>query len=212
MIARFAGLAVLMIVLAAVAALPGCTAVDVLTHSVDNDPVNAPDGRYKLDADHWSILFDVDHLGYSRFVSRFDKASATLDFVSKDPAASRIEVEIEAASVDTKVPALDVMVKGTDMFDAGAYPRISFKSTKLERTGPNQGVMTGDLTIRGQTHPVSLNVTFNGASPNPLTGKETLGFSAQGTFSRADFHLGSWYPAVGNEVHVAIQAEFDREG
>lgn len=190
--------------------LASCTAINVVTHTVSNDPVRVPAGRYVLDADHWSVLFSVDHLKYSRFVGRFDKVQATLDFVSDDPVKSRVNAVIEAKSVDTNVAALDSLLRGNAMFDAGNFPQITFTSTEIERTGPDRGVMTGDLTIRGRTHPVQLDVTFNGGSPNPLTGHDMLGFSAKGHFSRADFRLGSWYPAVGNDVEIQIQAEFVR--
>ena len=69
--------------------------------------------------------------------------------------------------------------------------------------------MDGDLTIHGVTQPVTLDVTFNGGAPNPLTGHHTLGFSATGHFSRAAFGLVHWYPAVGNEIRVRIEAEFE---
>ena len=115
---------------------------------------------------------------------------------------------INAASVNTNVPLLDRTMKGSEMFDVARYPDITFASTAFERTGDDKGVLTGDLTIRGTTRPVKLNVTFNGHAVNPLTKQETLGFSADGHFSHAQFGLTTWYPAVGDDVHVAIQAEF----
>jgi polyisoprenoid-binding protein YceI len=90
------------------------------------------------------------------------------------------------------------------------FPKITFESVSLKQTGEKTATLLGNLTIHGQTHPVTLNVTFNGGSPNPLTGDDTLGFSAQGSFDRSQWGLSSWWPAVGNDVHVAIQAEFVR--
>jgi polyisoprenoid-binding protein YceI len=188
--------------------LASCTALKVVTHDVNDDPVKAPAGTYHLDPHHWSIVFDVDHFGYSRFVSRFDKAEATLEVVSAAPEQSRVDVTIKAASVDTNDPELDAMLKSADLFDAGKYPDIRFVSTSLKRTGPKTGEMTGDLTLHGATHPVTLAVTFNGAAPDPLTGEDTVGFSASGAFNRSQWGLSAWWPAVGNDVHVRIEAEF----
>ncbi|MCE9648663.1 MAG: YceI family protein [Parvibaculum sp.] len=191
-------------------ALSSCTAIDVVTHSVSDDPVKAPAGAYTLDPHHWSVLFDVDHFGYSRFVTRFDKVEATLDAVPGAPEKSRVHVTIKAASVDTNDPELDSMLTGPDMFDAAKFPDITFTSTSVKRTGPKTGDMTGNLTIRGRTHPVTLVVTFNGGAPDPLTGLDTLGFSATGNFDRSQWGLSAWWPAVGNDVHVAVQAEFTK--
>ncbi|MGB3808583.1 MAG: YceI family protein [Parvibaculum sp.] len=188
--------------------LCSCTALKVVTHEVNNDPVKAPAGTYQLDPHHWSVIFDVDHFGYSRFVTRFNKVAATLDAVPAAPEKSRVTVRIDAASVDTNDPELDKMLTGPDMFDAAKSPEIVFSSTSIKRTGAKTGDMTGDLTIRGRTHPVTLAVTFNGSAPDPLTGRDTLGFSATGSFNRSQWGLSAWWPAVGNDVRVFIQAEF----
>jgi polyisoprenoid-binding protein YceI len=161
-----------------------------------------------LDPHHWNVSFDVDHFHYSRFVIRFDKVAAELDWKSGGIEQSTVSATIDAASVNTNVALLDRLVKGPDMFDAARYPEIRFVSTHFVRTGDDKGTLTGDLTVHGTTRPVTLNVTFNGHAPNPLTKQETLGFSADGHFSRAQFGLSKWYPAVGDDVHVAIQAEF----
>jgi polyisoprenoid-binding protein YceI len=197
--------------LATLAALPACTAVRVVTHSVSANEANVPAGRYQLDAHHWHVSFDVDHFHYSRYVVRFDKATAVLDWNAGGMEQSTVAATIDATSVDANLPLLDRMIKGPDMLDAERYPTIRFVSTSFVRTGDGQGRLTGDLTIHGTTRPVTLNVTFNGHAPNPLTKQETLGFSADGHFSRAQFGLSQWYPAVGDDVHVAIQAEFVKE-
>jgi polyisoprenoid-binding protein YceI len=190
--------------------IAGCTPLQVVTHSVSTAEAGVPAGRYELDAHHWSIVFDVDHLKYSRFTMRFDRAKATLDWNPGGLDASAVTAEIDAASVDTNVPILDKLVKGPNMFDAETYPQIRFVSTRFQRTGDARGQLTGNLTIHGTTRPVTLEVTFNGYGPDPLTKEDTLGFSAEGRFSRAQFGLATWYPAVGDDVHVRIQAEFVR--
>jgi polyisoprenoid-binding protein YceI len=114
------------------------------------------------------------------------------------------------SSIDTNVPLLDKMVKGDEMLDVARYPDIRFVSTSFERTGETTGKLTGDLTIRGTTQPVTLDVKFNGYGVDPLTKLDTMGFSAEGSFSRSKFGLSTWFPAVGDEVRVRIQAEFDK--
>ena len=190
------------------ASLAACTALNVATHRVSGDPVDAPAGTYRADPRHTSIVFDVDHLGFSRFVARFNEVEAVLDAVPDAPEKSRLDVTIKAASVDTNVPELDAMLKAPDMFDAAAHPGIHFASTKIVRTGEGEGEVTGNLPIAGRTHPATFTVAFNGAAPDPLTGEDKLGFSAEGTLDRSVWGLGKWWPAVGNEVRFRIEAEF----
>ena len=199
------------VLLPLILACASCTAVKVVTHTTSADPVDAPAGLYHLDPHHWSLTFDVDHLGYSRFVMRFDKMLADLDFHPDDPARSSVTARIAAASLDTNVAELDELVRGPDLLESERFPEIVFASRQLRATGKSTGEMDGDLTIHGQTRPVTLGVTFNGGAPNPLTGKHTLGFSATGHFSRSEFGLGRWYPAVGREIQVRIEAEFESE-
>jgi polyisoprenoid-binding protein YceI len=199
---------VLLAVATATAVAAACTPLQVVTHTVTTAETRVPTGRYMLDPHHWSITFDVDHFKYSRFTMRFDRATAQLDWREGGLDNSAVTAAIDAASVDTNVPLLDKMVKGSDMFDVERNPEIRFASTRFERTGDASGKLTGDLTIRGATQPITLDVTFNGYGRDPLTKQDTLGFSAEGRFSRAKFGLGTWYPAVGDDVHVRIEAEF----
>lgn len=190
--------------------LPACTALQVVTHTVSADEARVPAGDYALDAHHWSITFDVDHLKYSRFTMRFDRAQATLEWKPGGMEASTVDVSIDASSVDTNEPFVDKLVKGPYMFDAADHPAIRFVSTRVVRTGNAEGRLEGNLTIRGVTKPVALDVKFNGYGIDPLTKKDTLGFSAHGHFGRSQFGLGTWYPAVGDDVRVRIEAEFVR--
>ncbi|WP_174363382.1 YceI family protein [uncultured Caballeronia sp.] len=200
------------LLVAGLLSLPACTALSVVTHSVSPNETSVPAGRYKLDEHHWNVSFDVDHFKYSRFVMRFDKVDAQLNWSAGGMEQSTVEATIDADSLDTNVPILNKMIKGNDVLNVDTYPTIHFVSTQFKRTGDQKGELTGDLTIRGTTRPVTLAVTFNGHAKDPLTKKETLGFSADGHFSRAQFGLSTWYPAVGDDVHVAIQAEFDADG
>lgn len=190
------------------AALSACTPVRVLTHSVSPDESTVQPGRYTLDPHHWNVSFDVEHFKYSRFVMRFDKVTGDLNWPANGIEQSSVNIVIDASSLDTNVPILDKMVKGPQMLDAEQFSSIQFKSTQFHSDGDDKGTLVGDLTLHGVTRPITLSVHFNGHSPDPLNKLETLGFSAEGTFSRAQFGLATWYPAVGDDVHVAIQAEF----
>ncbi|HZZ02482.1 YceI family protein [Paraburkholderia sp.] len=185
-----------------------CTPLQVLTHTVSQNEARVPAGRYEIDPDHSSITFDIDHFKYSRFTMRFDRKQGQLDWNEGGLDRSSATITIDAASIDTNVPLLDKMVKSDSMLDVSRYPEVRFASTHFERTGESRGTLTGDLTIHGVTQPVTLDVTFNGFAPDPLTKKDTLGFSADGHFSRAKFGLATWYPAVGDDIHVRVQAEF----
>ena len=194
----------------AACALTACTPLRVVTHSVSSVESAVPVGGYELDPHHWTVTFDVEHFGYSRFVMRFDRVSAQLDWREGGMDRSSVEATIDATSLDTNVPILDRLVKGKDMLDVAQYPQIRFVSTRFERTGDARGTLTGDLTIHGVTRPVTLDVTFNGYAPNPLTKQPTLGFSAHGRFSRAQCGLATWFPAVGDDVAGRIEAEFEQ--
>ncbi|CAG4914876.1 Protein YceI [Paraburkholderia saeva] len=194
--------------LTALATAAACTPLQVVTHTVSTTETRVPVGRYTLDPNHCSITFDIDHFKYSRFTMRFDRKTAQLDWNPGGLDKSAVTVSIDASSLDTNVPILDRMVKSDQMLDVARYPEIRFVSTRFERTGDSRGTLTGDLTIHGATQPVTLDVTFNGFAPDPLTKQDTLGFSAEGRFSRSKFGLSTWYPAVGDDVHVRIQAEF----
>ncbi|MEP9324489.1 YceI family protein [Paraburkholderia phymatum] len=192
------------------AALTGCTPLQVVTHTVTQTEARVPVGQYKLDPHHTSVIFNVDHLKYTRFTMRFDRVAGEIDWKEGGLDKSQVTVTIDAASIDTNVPLLDKMVKGADMLDVERNPQIRFVTTRFERTGDARGKLTGDLTIRGVTQAVTLDVTFNGYGRDPLTKADTLGFSADGQFSRSKFGLTTWYPAVGDDIRVVIQAEAAR--
>ncbi|MBK1638247.1 YceI family protein, partial [Rhodothalassium salexigens] len=197
---RAAGLALL-------AALTGCTAVRVITHSPDPSAQAAPAGVYRIDPDHTAVLWAVDHLGYSVFRGRFDTVTGRLTFDPQDPAKSRLAVAVDTLSLHTGVPALDAQLHAPDLFDSQAHPLIRFDSGDITLTGPTAGTVDGMLTLKGRSHPLRLHVTFNGAAPNPISGAQTLGFSATGTVRRSRLGLGRWRPAVGDTVHLTIDAE-----
>ena len=207
---RFRGFRAGVVALAALVMLGGCEAFRVITHQTTVDTARLEAGAYEIDPTHVSVVFKVDHFGFSNYVGRFNAARAALDYNADDPAASSLTVVIGTASVDSRNELIDAQLTGPAFFDSGDHPEATFVSTDIEMIGPLTGRVTGDLTLRGATGPVMLDVTFNGGGTNPLTQVETLGFSATGRFLRSDFGLGAWIPAVGDEVTLDIEVEFVR--
>lgn len=175
------------------------------------EPARLERGAYRLDPDHIALLWKVNHLGYALFVGRFDTVDASLDFDPAAPAASRLEVVVATASVDSRLPALDDTLRGSGWLDTTTFPQATFRSTAIETTGSATGRITGDLTLHGVTRSVTLAVTFNGGADNLITGRYTLGFSGSGTIKRSEFGLANLVPAIGDEVELEIHAEFLRQ-
>lgn len=179
-------------------------------------PLDLPSGTYALDPAHASVLWRVSHFGLSMYTGRFNTLAAQLDFDGEAPENSKIAVTIAAASVDTGHQALG----GTKNFNAeiaksafGAEksPQITFTSTAVMRTGPSSGKVTGDLTLNGVTKPATLDVTFYGGKPSPFNGKQRLGFAARGTILRSDWEVRNWAGAIGDDVELVIEAEFQKQ-
>jgi polyisoprenoid-binding protein YceI len=179
-----------------------------------NNQVTAPAklraGSYTLDKDHATVLFEVNHLGFSGYIGRFNSMDATLDFDPNAPQSSRLDVTIDASSVDTPSDKLDEMLRGSQMFDVVKNPALRFQSGAITVTGATTGTVSGNLTMNGITKPVTLDVTFNGGAQSGFTGKYTLGFGASGKLKRSDWGLTSWLPAVGDDITLTIRAEFQK--
>ncbi|WP_419799130.1 MAG: YceI family protein [Terasakiella sp.] len=163
--------------------------------------------EYAFDTNHTSIEFYVNHMGFSNFQGEFQTFDGTLVFDEAKPQDSRVEVVIDANSIDTDVAALDKHLKSADFFDVAKFPNLTFKSKSIEITGEKTGIITGDLTMHGVTKEVALKVTLNKAAPNPMTKKAAVGFSATATLQRSDFGISTYVPAVGDEVTIRIETE-----
>ncbi|CAN7410465.1 YceI family protein [Phenylobacterium sp. LjRoot219] len=173
------------------------------------DPAQVPAGEYVLDKPHASLIARVPHLGFSRYTLRFNRLDGRFAY---DPANWRnpqVTFEADAASVDTGDKDFDRQIAG--YFDAAAHPKITFQSRALEVTGEGTGKLTGDLTLRGVTHPVTLDVVFNGVGPGMMGGGTRLGFSGTGRINRSDFGVTEVKQFVGDEVDLQFELEFFRK-
>lgn len=176
-----------------------------------------PAGDYTLDKHHATLVFRVNHLGFSNYTAAFADFDAKLHFDQNNAGASTLEATIDPKSLTLPAPPEGFLAEltGPQWLNAATYPAITFKSTKIETTGPDTGKVTGDLTLHGVTKPVTLDVTYNGGyAGHPMDPHARIGFSAKGTFKRSDFGIAFGVPAPGttmgvsDEVQVAIEAEF----
>ncbi|PYE18233.1 polyisoprenoid-binding protein YceI [Paraburkholderia silvatlantica] len=198
---------------AAAIAMFACTACAAAVASGDPaDPVDtpAPLAQYRLDPARSGVTFDVANVWHSNLTMRFSRIGAELDGL-EGLASGRVTVTIDAASLEANAPFVAGIAEGGGMLDVAHYPAIRFVSTRLVRLGPLNGLLTGDLTIRTTTRPVTLDVTFDTDPHDPPGARQTLAFTADGHFSRAAFGLTRWSSAVGDDVHMRIRAEFVRQ-
>lgn len=211
--------------IAAVAlALAACSPTAPTTEAPPETPVavNAPSGEYALDPYHTNVLVQVTHFGLSHYTLRFNTASGVFNFNAEDPTQSTLEATVDIASLDTPFTGprdFDAELQNSEWLDGASFPTASFRSTSIERTGPNSANVTGDLTIHGQTHPITLAVTYNASYAQHPMGMPVslIGFSAQGEFSRSAYGVTTLLPSgpdatdgVSDTVQLLINAEFTR--
>lgn len=165
-----------------------------------------------LDSSHSTVKFQARHLMISNVHGNFEKVSGTIDFNEAEPEKTVVDVKIEAASINTKDEKRDGHLKSPDFLDVAAHPIIEYKSTRVERTGDNTAKLIGDLTIKGVSKPVVLDVEFLGKAKAPW-GVWSAGFVATGKINREDWGLnwnvaletGGWL--VGKDIKIEIDAE-----
>jgi polyisoprenoid-binding protein YceI len=167
-------------------------------------------GPWTVDLTHSSVGFTVRHLVVSKVRGKFGKFDATL-VVAPDPLQSTVEATIDLASIDTGDDGRDNHVRGGDFFDIEQFPTMVFKSTGIRPNGSDY-YLDGELTIKGVTNPVTLDLEFNGVSGDPWGGTRA-GFSAEGEVNRADYGI-SYNAAletggvlIGEKLKVNIDIE-----
>jgi polyisoprenoid-binding protein YceI len=165
--------------------------------------------EFDVDNSHTSVIFGVSHLGYSITYGRFNKVSGVFTLDPAGPEASTFQLAIDASSVDTNDAKRDDHLRGPDFFNAGEFPVISFKSTKVTPKKTDAGIIlqvAGDLTMHGQTKPVTLELQKLGEGPGPGGGFRT-GFNCQTKLKRSDFGMTGMVGPIGDEVAITISFE-----
>jgi len=167
---------------------------------------------YKVDPLHSAVHFQVDHLGWSNLIGRFDKIDGTFVLDEANPGNSSVEIVIDAASIDTNYEKRDNDLRSPRFFNVEEFETLTFKSTGIERKGETMGTMTGDLTMLGVTRPVNVDFVWHKPTPAPWNKDEFhTGFSAQFVIKRTEWGMTTWIPSIGDEVTLYIEVEAIRQ-
>lgn len=167
---------------------------------------------YDVDTAHSEVGFQVKHLAISKVNGKFDGFSGWFAFDPADPASWACEATVEVATINTGNTDRDEHLKQDDFFGAADHPQITFKSTGVKMTSKDEGVLMGELTIRGVTKPVEMDLEVHGTATDPW-GNEKAGFSASGKINRKDFGLSfnavmeGGGLVVGDEVKITLEIE-----
>ena len=171
---------------------------------------------WQIDAAHSLVEFSVRHMMFTTVKGRFTDVKGTVVADEGEPARSTVEATMSVATIDTRVDQRDGHLRSADFFDVEQYPTITFTSRRIDGDPAGEFRLVGDLTIRGVTREVTLDVTFEGRGKDPW-GSERAGFTAKSKVNRKDFGL-TWNQAletggvlVGDEVKIAIEVELVKQ-
>ncbi|MDY7231829.1 YceI family protein [Hyalangium rubrum] len=167
---------------------------------------------WQIDTTHSSINFTVRHMVVAKVHGRFGQFSGELKLNGEDLTTGSVEVEMDAASIHTGVEARDNHLRSADFFDVANFPKLSFRSRRVEKAGQERYRVVGDLTIHGVTREVTLDTEFLGKVKDPF-GAERVAFSASTSIERKDFGL-TWNKAVetggvlvGERVDISLDVQ-----
>jgi polyisoprenoid-binding protein YceI len=180
--------------------------------TTQNEPEAGTRSLWQFDPYHTQVEFSAKHLGMMTVRGLFADVTAT-GFIDPDhPEASSVDVTIQTASIRTHNPQRDNDLRASNFLEVDKYPTITFKSTKIEAAGQDRFTMTGDMTIKGNTRPVTLSVVKYGEFNDPMMGHR-IGYSAEGKINRKDFGLTfdmilDGRLIVSDEIKIFIEGEF----
>ena len=171
---------------------------------------------WQIDNAHSEIQFKTRHMMVSWVRGTFENFSGTIELDEQNPENSRVDIQIDAASINTRQADRDAHLRSPDFFDAPNHPYLVFKSKKVEQTGPNTAKLLGDLTIRDVTKEVALDVNYSGQHKSPFGPYLAAGFEADTVISRKEWGL-TWNGIVegggvlvGDDVHIHIDLELNK--
>ena len=173
----------------------------------------AQTSTWKIDSTHSGVEFQIRHLGVSNVRGTFAGPTGNILLDDKDVTKSSVEATINANTVSTSDEKRDGHLKSPDFFDVAKYPTLMFKSTGITKGADGKLSLVGNLTLGGQTKPVTLALDGPAAPQKGQGGKTISGFSATGTLSRKDFNFGQKYgaPVLGDDVKFTIDIEMDKQ-
>jgi polyisoprenoid-binding protein YceI len=168
--------------------------------------------KYEIDQAHTHFGFTAKHLAVSQVRGRFNKFEGFFEGPDDDPTKARGEVKIEVASLESRSDQRDTHLRSADFFDVEKYPYMTFKLTGLQIIDDENFKVTGDLTVKDVTKPITLDATVEGRMPDPFGNKERVGISARGQLNRMDWGL-NWNGVAGTVPFAShtIKLEVDAE-
>ena len=173
-------------------------------------PVFAAPETFDLDNNHTFPSFSYSHFGYTVQQSRFNKTSGKV-VLDKAARTGSVDVVIDTTSVDTGSTLFNEHIQGADFLDTAKFPTATFKSTGVTFDGDKPATITGKLTLKGVTLPVTLKVTGYQLMPHPMLKNDAIGANATTTVKRTDFNMGKYAPYVGDDVTISIAIEAVKE-
>ena len=165
---------------------------------------------FVIDTNHTKPRFEYSHFGYSTQSSRFDTTKGTVAYDAQAKTGS-VDITIDAKSVNTGYALFNEHIQAEDYFDTAKYPTITFKSTEVKFEGDKPVSVAGNLTVKGVTKPVTLQITSFQRMPHPMVKKDAIGANATVTIKRSEFNAGKNAPYVSDEVKLVIPVEAVKE-
>jgi polyisoprenoid-binding protein YceI len=165
------------------------------------DPVT-----YVLDPAHTQVAFSIDRFGFNRVLGQFDQVEGEVILDEANPANSSVRAVVQIASVDAGNATREEHLRGERWLNAAQFPTMEFRSTSVRLVSETRAEVTGELTLLGQTHPLTLNVTLNRIADAPNNQRRTAGFSATGQLSRGAWGSATAPNLIGDAVSIQIEA------
>lgn len=174
--------------------------------SITAAPAFAAPETYTVDGSHTFPSFSYNHFGMSTQVSRFNKTTGTI-VVDKAAKTGQVNFEIDMTSVNTGFELFNEHIQAEDFLDTAKFPTAAFKSSKVRFKGDTPVAIDGDLTIKGITKPVTLDITHFVSMQHPMMKKDAIGANAQVVIKRSEFNAGKYAPHVGDDVTITVSLE-----
>lgn len=169
--------------------------------------------EYRLDPVHTRVMFAISHAGFSHAIGTVSGSTGTVVFDPDDWTRARVDVRVPMARADLGDANWNKAALAKSLLDADGHPEARFVSTRVEPVDATHARVHGDLSLRGVTREVVLDVTLNAAKRHPMPPfRRTVGFSATTQLSRADFGITAWKSVIGDDVELRIEAEATYDG